>query len=116
MGLLYIKCPRNDIASCIFQISVYFILLRSPQTRGKAWWREQNEDRFGYMNGNTYICIKMYKNMKWLFKTIVDGVVNTCYEFSSKEKAEKYQDDFIKDMKKIGCYPLSGLKIKVEQA
>lgn len=54
--------------------------------------------------------------MKWLFKTIVDGVVNTCYEFDSKEKAERWQKNFIEDMKKIGCYPLKGLKLKVEQA
>lgn len=53
---------------------------------------------------------------KWFFKTIVDGVVNTCYEFSTKEKAEKYQEDFIEGMKKIGCYPLKGLELKVEQA
>ena len=54
--------------------------------------------------------------MKWLFKTIVDGVVNTCYEFDSKEKAEKWQENYIKEMKKIGCWPLSWLKVKVEQA
>lgn len=54
--------------------------------------------------------------MKWLFKTIVDGVVNTSYEFDSKEKAEDYQKRYIADMKKIGCYPLKGLNLKVEQA
>ena len=54
--------------------------------------------------------------MKWLFKTIVDGVVNTCYEFDSKEKADRWQENYIKDMKKIGCYPLKGLELKVEQA
>lgn len=54
--------------------------------------------------------------MKWLFKTIVDGVVNTSYEFDSKEKAERWKENYIKDMKKIGCYPLKGLELKVEQA
>ena len=54
--------------------------------------------------------------MKWLFKTIVDGVVNTCCEFDCKEKAEDYQKRYIADMKKIGCYPLRGLELKVEQA
>ena len=54
--------------------------------------------------------------MKWLFKTIVDGVVNTSYEFDSKEKAEDYRKRYIADMKKIGCYPLKGLELKVEQA
>lgn len=54
--------------------------------------------------------------MKCLFKTIVDGVVNTCYEFDSKEKAERWQENYIKEMKKISCYPISGLKLKVEQA
>ena len=65
----------------------------------------------------SYICIREKKKiMKWLFKTIVDGVVNTCYEFDSKEKAEDYQKRYIADMKKIGCYPLKGLELKVEQA
>lgn len=50
----------------------------------------------------------------WVFKTIVDGVVNTCYEFDSKEKAEAWQKNFISDMKKIGCYPLKGLVTRVE--
>ena len=51
--------------------------------------------------------------MKWLFKTIVDGVVNTCYEFDSKEKAKRYAQNYIEEMKKIGCFPLKGLEIKV---
>jgi len=69
------------------------------------------------MEINNYICIKKNeKIMKWLFKTIVDGVVNTCYEFDSKEKAEDYRKRYIADMKKIGCYPLKGLELKVEQA
>lgn len=53
--------------------------------------------------------------MKWLFKTIVDGVVNTSYEFDSKEKAKRYAQNYIEEMKKIGCFPLKGLEIKVEQ-
>lgn len=54
--------------------------------------------------------------MKWLFKTIVDGVVNTSYEFDSKEKAERWRKNYIEEMRKIGCYPLKGLELKVEQA
>lgn len=56
------------------------------------------------------------KIMKWLFKTIVDGVVNTCYEFDCKEKAEQWRKNYIEEMRKIGCYPLKGLELKVEQA
>lgn len=70
-----------------------------------------------YIKLNSYICIeKKKKIMKWLFKTIVDGVVNTCYEFDSKEKAERWRKNYIEEMRKIGCYPLKGLELKVEQA
>ena len=51
--------------------------------------------------------------MKFAFQTIVDGVLNTSYEFDSREKAEKWQEQYIKDMKKIGCYPIKGLETKV---
>ena len=53
--------------------------------------------------------------MKWAFRTYADGVLNTSYEFESREKAEEWQDNFISDMKKIGCWPLDGVKVRVEQ-
>lgn len=65
---------------------------------------------------NYYLCIKKQRRkiMKWLFKTIVDGVVNTCYEFDCKEKALRYAKNYSEEMKKIGW--VKGLKLKVEQA
>ena len=52
---------------------------------------------------------------KYAFKIYDNDVVNTCYEFDTKEKAEKWQKDFINDMKKIGCYPIKGIRTKVEE-
>lgn len=70
-----------------------------------------------YVKIISYICIREKKKiMKWLFKTIVDGVVNTSYEFDSEEKAERWRENYINEMRKIGCYPLKGLELKVEQA
>ena len=37
------------------------------------------------------------------------------YEFDSKEKAEKWQSDYINDMKKMGAWPLKGIRTKVEE-
>lgn len=65
---------------------------------------------------NYYLCIKKQRRkiMKWLFKTIVDEVVNTCHEFDCKEKALRYAKNYSEEMKKIGW--VKGLKLKVEQA
>lgn len=76
-----------------------------------------SEEKFCNVKVYSYLCIKKKeKIMKWLFKTIVYGEVNTCYEFDCKEKAERWQKNYIEEMSKIGCYPLKGLELKVEQA
>ena len=53
--------------------------------------------------------------MKWFFNTYVDGVRDIHYGFDSREKAEQWQKDFIADMKRIGWWPLNGIKTRVEE-
>lgn len=54
-------------------------------------------------------------SMMYTFNIYVDGVLDASYEFDTKEKAESWQSRFISDMKKIGCWPLKGVKTQVEQ-
>ena len=51
---------------------------------------------------------------KALFKIFNNGICELSYEFDCKEKAENWQDNYIKDMKKIGCWPIKGIYTKVE--
>ena len=53
--------------------------------------------------------------MMYTFNIYVDGVLDKSFEFDTKEKAESWQSRFISDMKKIGCWPLKGVKTRVEQ-
>lgn len=53
--------------------------------------------------------------MKWSFNIYANGVRDVHYEFDSREKAERWQMNFINDMKKIGCWPIAGIKTKVEE-
>lgn len=53
--------------------------------------------------------------MKYATKIYVNDVVDTCYEFDERKKAEKWQNDYIDEMKKIGCWPIPGITIKVEE-
>lgn len=49
------------------------------------------------------------------FKIYDNDIEVICYEFDSKEKAEKWQSNYINDMKKMGTWPLKGIRTKVEQ-
>ena len=48
--------------------------------------------------------------LKWSFNIYVNDVRDIHYEFDSKKKAETWQENYISDMKKIGCWPI---KVKV---
>ena len=52
---------------------------------------------------------------QWSFNIYVNGTRDVHYEFDSREKAERWQKNYISDMKKIGCYPIKGVKTRVEQ-
>lgn len=52
---------------------------------------------------------------KYTFNIYVNDVLETSYEFDTKEKAEKWQSDYIADMKRIGCWPIKGVRTKVEE-
>lgn len=53
--------------------------------------------------------------MKWSFNIYVNDVRDVHYEFDTKEKAETWQKNYISDMKKIGCWPIPGVKTRVEE-
>lgn len=48
------------------------------------------------------------------FKIFENDVCVLSYDFDSKEKAENWAKNYISDMKKIGCWPIKGIKVKVE--
>ena len=51
---------------------------------------------------------------KALFKIFENDVCVLSYDFDSKEKAVNWAKEYINDMKKIGCWPIKGIKVKVE--
>lgn len=52
---------------------------------------------------------------KFAFKIYNNDVCEVCYEFDSEQKANNWQENYIRDMKKIGCWPIKGIRTKVEQ-
>ena len=53
--------------------------------------------------------------MKWSFNIYVNDVRDIHYEFDTREKAETWQKNYISEMKRIGCWPLNGVKTTVEE-
>ena len=49
------------------------------------------------------------------FKIYDNDVCVTCYPFDTELKANTWQENYITEMKKIGCWPIKGITTKVEK-